>query len=196
MAEDSRADQFKQGKERLDEMGRRLRDMFGGKANSADAGGIFSGLGSLLEQVGALVEQAEKSGAVVKKSGSFNLKSAPQAKGVYGFTVKTAMDDKVKVEPFGNIRRGDDGKLVAVHEVREPMVDVFDEPTRLLIVAEVPGVDPGNVQLEINGDILLISIENGEPKYRREVLLPGAYSAAQMSFHCRNGILEIQFLKK
>ena len=75
------------------------------------------------------------------------------------------------------------------------MVDVFDEPTRLLVVAEVPGVDAENVELEIHDDILLISIEKGEPKYRREVLLPAVYSPDKMSFQCRNGVLEIQLLK-
>jgi HSP20 family protein len=199
MTDDKHSNQFQQGKERLDEIGRRLGGMFGGKgkdSQAADKGGFFSGLGSLVEQLGALVEQAEKAGAVVNSSGRVNFGSAPKRKGVYGFTVKSAVGDAApKVESFGNIRRGDDGKLVAVHEVREPMVDVFDEPTRLLIVAEVPGVEAANVQLEIHDDILLISIEKGEPKYRREVLLPAIYTPGQMSFQCRNGVLEIQLLK-
>lgn len=196
MTDNNRNDQFQQGKERLDEMGRRLGGLFGGKTKASETGGFFSGLGTLVEQLGTLIEQAEKAGAVVSQSGRVNLGSSSKAKGVYGFTVKSAVGDSApKVEPFGNIHRGADGKLVAVHEVREPMVDVFDEPTRLLIVAEVPGVEAGNVQLEIHDDVLLISIEKGEPKYRREVLLPAIYSPEKMSFQCRNGVLEIQLLK-
>ena len=196
MTDDKRNNQFQQGKERLDEIWRRLNGVFGSQEKAAETGGFFSGLGSLVEQLGALVEQAEKAGAVVNHSGRINLGTTSKAKSVYGFTVKSAVGETAaKVEPFGNIRRGDDGKLVAVHEVREPMVDVFDEPTRLLVVAEVPGVDAENVELEIHDDILLISIEKGEPKYRREVLLPAVYSPDKMSFQCRNGVLEIQLLK-
>ena len=196
MTDDKRNNQFQQGKERLDEIWHRLNGVFGSQEKAAETGGFFSGLGSLVEQLGALVEQAEKAGAVVNHSGRINLGTTPKAKSVYGFTVKSAVGETAaKVEPFGNIRRGDDGKLVAVHEVREPMVDVFDEPTRLLVVAEVPGVDAENVELEIHDDILLISIEKGEPKYRREVLLPAVYSPDKMSFQCRNGVLEIQLLK-
>ena len=196
MTDDKRNNQFQQGKERLDEIWHRLNGVFGSQEKAAETGGFFSGLGSLVEQLGALVEQAEKAGAVVNHSGRINLGTTSKAKSVYGFTVKSAVGETAaKVEPFGNIRRGDDGKLVAVHEVREPMVDVFDEPTRLLVVAEVPGVDAENVELEIHDDILLISIEKGEPKYRREVLLPAVYSPDKMSFQCRNGVLEIQLLK-
>jgi len=198
MTDDKQRNQFQQGKERLDEMGKRLGTLFGGKdkGKADQAGGFFSGLGTLVEQLGALVEQAEKAGAVVSHSSRVNLGATPKSKGVYGFSVKSAVGDAPsKVEPFGNIRRGDDGKLVAVHEVREPMVDVFDEPTRVLIVAEVPGVEPAHVQLELHDDILLISIEKGEPKYRREVLLPATFSPNKMSFQCRNGVLEIQLLK-
>ena len=196
MPDDKQKNQFQQGKERLDEIWNRLNGVFGSQEKTAETGGFLSGLGSLVEQLGVLVEQAEKAGAVVNHSGRINLGTASKAKSVYGFTVKSAVGDTAaKVEPFGNIRRGDDGKLVAVHEVREPMVDVFDEPTRLLVVAEVPGVDAENVELEMHDDILLISIEKGEPKYRREVLLPAVYSPDKMSFQCRNGVLEIQLLK-
>ena len=48
----------------------------------------------------------------------------------------------------------------------------------------------------LKADILIISTETGQPKYRKEVLLPASFSAAQMSFQCRNGILEIALLKE
>lgn len=197
MADKNRSNDFTQGKERLDEIGRRLESMFG-KPKSESAGGSFlSGLGTLIEQLGKLAEQAEKAGGVVTKTGEFNVGSDNRVKGVYGFSVKSGLGEKgVKVEPFGNLRRDEDGKLVEVHEIREPMVDMFDEPSRLLIVVEVPGVEEENVQLEIHDDILVISTEKGVPNYRKEVLLPASFSSDKLSFHCRNGILEIQLMKE
>ena len=52
-----------------------------------------------------------------------------------------------------------------------------------------------NLHIELNGDILLISSEEVEPRYRKELLLPGSFTGSQMTFHCRNGVLEIQLLK-
>ena len=191
------SDDFAQGKERLGEIGRRLGAAFGKPTSEAASGGLFAGLGNLVEQLGKLVEQAEQAGGTLNKSGEFKFGSDSKTKGVYGFSIKSGIGDKggVKVEPFGNIRKDDDGKLVAVHEVREPMLDLFDEPTRVLIVAEVPGVDKANLQIELQDDILLISTKKGEPNYRKELLLPRSFAEKDLSFQCRNGVLEI-VLKK
>ena len=83
-----------------------------------------------------------------------------------------------------------------VQEIREPMVDVFDEPDHLLIVAEVPGIMQEDVQLELHEDILIFAAEKGDKKYRKEVLLPASFSSDKMSFSCRNGILEIKLIKE
>ena len=195
MTDQKRTEEFAAGKERVEEIGRRLGNLFG-KKPSPDGGGFFSGLGSLIEQLGVLAEEAEKAGGVVHKSGSFNFGPGRQNKGVYGFTVKSAQGDKPpQVESFGNIRRDDAGKLVEVQEIREPIVDVFDEADRVLVVAELPGIEEKNLHIEISGDILLISSEEVEPKYRKELLLPSSFTADKMSFKCRNGVLEIQLLK-
>lgn len=194
------SDEFGSGKERIEEIGRRLGGLFGQSKSEPSGGGVFGGLGSLIEQLGKLAEQAEKAGGVVSSSGEFKLGSDHRAKGVYGFSVKSALGEKgekgVKIEPFGNIRKDEAGKLVAVQEIREPLVDMFDEAGRLLVVAEVPGLMEENVRVEVHDDILVISTERGEPKYRKEVLLPASFASDKMSFQCRNGILEIQLIKQ
>lgn len=191
------SDDFASGKERIEEIGRRLGGMFGQSKPEPSGGGMFGGLGTLIEQLGKLVEQAEKAGGVVSSSGELKVGSDQRAKGVYGFSVKSAQGEKgVKVEPFGNIRKDEEGKLVAVQEIREPMVDMFDEPDRLLVVAEVPGQMEENVRVEVHDDILVISTEGGEPRYGKEVLLPASFPSDKLSFHCRNGILEIELMKE
>ena len=101
----------------------------------------------------------------------------------------------MKVEPFGNMKKDDDGKFVEVQQIREPMVDMFDEADHLLVIAEVPGVMEGDVKVEIKDDILNFSAERGETKYYKELLLPESFTPDKMSFVCRNGILEIRFTK-
>jgi len=64
-----------------------------------------------------------------------------ELKGIYGFTIKTGLgDDRPLVEPFGNIRQDKESGHTVVQEVREPVVDVFEEDDHVLVVAEMPGV--------------------------------------------------------
>ena len=83
-----------------------------------------------------------------------------------------------------------------MQQIREPMVDLFDEPDHLLIIAEVPGIMQEDMRLELQDDILIFSAEKGDSKYRKELLLPDSFSSGQMSFTCRNGILEIRLNKE
>ena len=193
-----RSEEFAQGKHRIEEIGRRLGALFAKpKSEPSGSGGFFAGLGTLLDQLGKLAEQAEQAGGVVTKTGEFSMGSDKRLKGVYGFSVKSGLGEKgIKVEPFGNIRRDAEGGRVEVHEIREPMVDVFDEPDHLLIVAEIPGIRQEDVQLELHEDVLILTAEKGDKKYRKEVLLPASFSSDKMSFSCPNGILEIRLIKE
>lgn len=126
MVEKKRSDEFAAGKERLDEIQRRLGDALGKPASAAFGGGFFSGLGNMIEQLGKLAEQADNEDGATHKSGEFKFGGDSRAKGVYGFTIKTGIGERgeksekgMTVEPFGNIRKDQEGKLVAVHEVRE-----------------------------------------------------------------------------
>jgi two-component system nitrogen regulation response regulator GlnG len=198
MTDKNRTEAFAEGKLRIEEIGRRLGSLFGQpKPEPSGSGGLFAGLGSLIEQLGKLAEQAERAGGVVSKTGDFNVGSDKRLKGVYGFSVKSALGEQggVKIEPFGNIRRDEEGKLVEVQQIREPMVDLFDESDHVLIIAEVPGIEQEDVRLELQDDILIFVAEKGDSKYRKELLLPASFSSAQMSFTCRNGILEIRLNK-
>lgn len=197
MAGKKRSEEFAEGKHRLEEIGHRLGALFGKSSpETSSSGGILGGLGSLIDQLGKLAEQAEQAGGELSKTGEFNLGSDRRLKGVYGFSIKSGLGEKrVKVEPFGNIRRDKEDGQVVVQEIREPMMDMFDEPEHLLIVAEVPGITEEEVQLELHDDILTLAAEKGETKYRKEVLLPASFSSEMMSFTCRNGILEIRIVK-
>jgi HSP20 family protein len=82
-----------------------------------------------------------------------------------------------------------------VDEIREPVVDLFEEKDHLLIVAEMPGIGAADVRLEVKDDVLTITAAKGDKKYRKEVLLPGSYPKAKMALSCNNGVLEIKCVK-
>lgn len=154
-------------------------------------GGILKGLEGL---VGKLGELAEKGQEISRKGEIKGL--GKEVKGIYGFTVKVGLgEEKARVEPFGNIFSDEKSGQSIVQEIREPMVDVFEEDDHTLVVAEMPGISTEDVQLDLKDDLLTIYAERGDKKYRKEVLLPGSFSKEKMSFVCNNGILEIKCLK-
>jgi HSP20 family protein len=108
--------------------------------------------------------------------------------------VKIGLGGKPVIEPFGNIKATERGAVVA--EVREPIVDVFDEGDSVLVVAELPGVEESDIHLEVRDDILNLMAEDQDRKYSKEVLLPSAVDADTMESTYKNGVLEIKLAKK
>ena len=167
------------------------RDQDSGKPrgeSSSGLGGVFSGLSELMEKLNKLAESGEE----LRHTGEIG-GTGKGTKGIYGFTVKVGLGDQgPRVEPFGNIRQDKKTGEAVVQEIREPVVDLFEEKDCLLIVAEMPGIGVKDVQLEVMDDVLTISAAKGEKKYRKEVLLPGSYPREKMRITCNNGVLEIK----
>jgi len=154
-------------------------------------GGLFKGIGNFIDLISKMAKEGREE---VTRTGEFKINGmSDKAKGVYGFTVKMGLGGIPAVEQFGNIRETAKGPVV--EEVREPLVDVFDEKDKVLIIAELPGVGENNIHLEVQGDVLTISAENKDRKYSKEVLLPSAVDASTMKTSYKNGILEIVFPK-
>jgi HSP20 family protein len=154
-------------------------------------GGLFKGLGSLLELANEL---ADKAPTEVRREGQMGPLGDKGLKAVYGFSVKVGGAGRPTVESFGNVR-DQEGKGPVVDDVREPMVDTFDEGDFLLVVAEMPGVNEADITYDIQQDIVIIVGQTGERKYHKEVLLPSAVEAEKSSSSYKNGILELKLWK-
>ena len=149
-------------------------------------GGLFKGFGNLMDLVSKLSEEG------VERRGE--IRGLPNgAKGVYGFSVRT-LAGKPVIESFGNIKETAKGPIV--EEVREPMVDVFDEEDRILVIAELPGVSENEVKIEVAGDILNLTASDRDRKYAKEILLPSKVKPDSMKTSYKNGILEITLEKE
>ncbi|MBU4344605.1 MAG: Hsp20/alpha crystallin family protein [Proteobacteria bacterium] len=155
-------------------------------------GGLFEGLGNLIDAATKLAEKGEglsKTGEI-DFSGLDKIKGLKDLKGVYGINVRTMADGRTSVKPFGNIKKTPEGPVV--EEVREPMVDVFDEADEIHIIAEMPGIEKKDIHLDIKGDILDISAEGKNRKYQKEILLSRPAKAEDMNWSYKNGVLEIK----
>ena len=149
-------------------------------------GGLFKGLGNLIDLADKLREEG------IEKKGE--IRGLPRgARGVYGFSIRTLAGKSV-IESFGNIRETARGPVV--EEVREPMVDVFDERDHILVIAELPGVSESEIKVEVAGDILNLTASDKDRKYAREILLPGKVKLESIKTSYNNGILEITLDKE
>ena len=154
-------------------------------------GGILKGLGDLVEKLGDL----SKAGEQLSRTGEIQ-GPGKEVKGIYGFTVKVGLgDDKPRVEPFGNIRQDQESGHTVVQEVREPVVDIFEEDDHVLVVAEMPGITVEDVRVTVEDDLLTISAERGDKKYRKEVLLPASSTREKTQVACNNGVVEIKCMR-
>lgn len=156
-------------------------------------GGIFKGVASLVDMV---TELAEHSPTEVRKEKVVTQgEGEKETKAVYGFSVKVGVNGQPEVERFGNVYEKEEGKGPVVDDVREPLVDTFDEGEYLHLVAELPGVEEAGIHYEIKQDILSIVAETGERKYFKEILLSSAVDEKKSTIICKNGILEMKLWK-
>ena len=153
---------------------------------SLGLGGFFSGIGKLIDLAGKLKD--------VSKEGEIDLSHLKKGmKGVYGFTIKSAVGGKPEVETFGNIKKTPEGPKV--EEEREPMTDIFDEKDEIIVMVEMPGIAESDIKIDLKEDILEIIAENKNRKYRKELLLPSKGSIEDLKSKYNNGILEIRIKK-
>jgi HSP20 family protein len=154
-------------------------------------GGIFRGLGNLIELAGKLAEEGEE----IRKERVFTARGpgGKELKGIFGVSVRTLQGGKPVFETFGNIKKTPKGPVV--EEVREPIVDLFDEKSHVRLIVELPGVSDEGLSIELKGDILNLNAASKERQYAKEILLPCPVKqeSLQKSFH--NGILEITIEK-
>jgi HSP20 family protein len=162
-------------------------------------GGIFKGLGNLIHLLGEMAEEGREE---ITRTGE--IKGPGRTRAMYGFTVKLGTGGAPQVERFGTIRAPKAGPVTAgagahaaplVEEVREPVVDVFDEGETVVVIAEMPGVEESDVQFQIKQDILILSARHEERRYSKEVLLPCAVVADTARAAYRNGIWELRAAK-
>ena len=153
-------------------------------------GGIFKGLGNFIQLLGEMTEEGQEE---VTRTGE--VKGPGRTRAMYGFTVKVGAGGVPQVERFGTVRAPKPKMGAAVEEVREPVVDVFDEGGEVVVIAEMPGVEEGDIQFEIKGDLLLLSAHHDERQYSKEVLLPCAVLADTAKASYANGILELRATK-
>jgi HSP20 family protein len=112
---------------------------------------------------------------------------------VYGFSMTVGPDGKPVIREFGNVKPG--RRRHKILEEREPLVDVIDKDKDVVIVAELPGVERNDINLDTTEDHLAISVDTSERKYHKELTLPARVDPKSARASYRNGVLEVKLKK-
>jgi len=114
----------------------------------------------------------------------------------------------VRFEPWSLVDRisGDN------HRTWVPAVDIFEEQERFIVRADLPGVDPDDIEVNMENGVLTVSgerkneersefegvsrIERISGRFLRRFTLPDTADADAIKAKCRNGILEISIPKQ
>lgn len=161
-----------------------------GESIELSFGGLLGGIGGIFDLVSKMAQEGKE-----EYTGSGQVEGlGGKVKGVYGLSISMGLGGKPIIEQFGNIKATEEGTVVA--EIREPLVDVLDEGDRLVVLAELPGVEEKDIHVEVKEDILELTAEARDRKYSKEVLLPSIVEADTVKSSFRNGILEVRLTKK
>jgi len=158
--------------------------------------GALHGLGKIIPGFGELVKGLEKSEAFQERLEAANAKverrigeARPPRRG-WG-TRRSTIPARNTLKVSQTSREGESPVPAPQKDV---ITDTFDEGDRLVIIAELPGVDEKDIAVEVKGDRLVLSARSRSHRYHKAVDLPGTVKDGP-SLTYRNGILRISLEK-
>jgi HSP20 family protein len=78
---------------------------------------------------------------------------------------------------------------------REPLTDICEGEKDITVIAEMPGIERANIELETGEDFLVIKVEKGERKFFKELPLHKKIVPNSAKAKYNNGVLEITLQK-
>ena len=70
-------------------------------------------------------------------------------------------------------------------------MDVIQVDGNIKVVAELPGIDKKDINLNLSGNTLTINVDAEEQKYYKELDLPAEVEPKTVKSTYRNGVLEV-----
>jgi len=151
-------------------------------------------LGNVLRGISELVELVQKMDAEGKTEisrvgtlGNFQDRRGTGA--CYGFTLRTGLPVKGKRTAGGAAQSG--AWREPSMKKHEPVIDVFDEGGFVRVVAELPFVTDDEVDLNIQDDVLYLTVRAKDSFFSKSIVLPKKVKPGTLRKFVRNGILEV-----
>lgn len=128
----------------------------------------------------------------------------------YPWAVPAGFQDEIK-QAFERLFRPDEGdQSNVVTSQWTPRVDIKEEDKRFVILADIPGVDPAEIEIQMDKGILSIKgerkkdasegklsrVERQHGAFYRRFALPDSADAEGISASGKNGVLEVSIPKR
>jgi HSP20 family protein len=116
---------------------------------------------------------------------------------MYGFNMGFGPDGKPIMNSFGNLEKEPISGERKVRKTREPLVEVNEEEDQIILIAEMPGVNKEDIELNATNTSITISTEKivSGRSYFKEIDLPAPINSDYAKARYQNGILEVKLKK-
>jgi HSP20 family protein len=111
---------------------------------------------------------------------------------VRGFSIRIGPDGKPEIREFGTKPTIRETGI----EERKPLVDVIETDNEVQVIAEMPGVNKEDIELNATETSLEIRAEGESRKYYENVELPAEVEPESAKARYNNGVLEVVLRKK
>jgi HSP20 family protein len=121
---------------------------------------------------------------------------------VYGYSMSMGPDGKPVIREFGNVKAsrptafGPQRLRLDAKDEWEPLVDLIEEKDAVKVVAEFPGIEKEDIDLNASENSLTISVNAKARRYYKEVELPFTVDPDSVKASYRNGVLEVNLTKR
>jgi HSP20 family protein len=120
----------------------------------------------------------------------------PGSSFVRGYNVHIGPDGKPRIQEFGNYPKKASGGKIGLSEERKPLVDIIENHSNVSITVEVPGVEKGDIDLDVKDEKLEIKVDRPDRKYHKVIDLPCNVRPKTTKATYKNGVLDIEIEKK
>lgn len=80
----------------------------------------------------------------------------------------------------------------ADQDIHEPLIDIIQEGTDIIIIAHLPGIEKHNIEIHSTEDKATIDIDTPQLKYHKQLNLPTKINPKTSIATYKNGILQIR----
>ena len=110
---------------------------------------------------------------------------------IRGFSINIGPDGKPKIQEFGNRPTRTPAGDSMISEEREPLTDIIEGDEDVAVTVEIPGVEKDDIDLNVTGDALEITVDNPKRKYHKRLDLPCNVKPKTTKATYKNGVLDV-----
>jgi HSP20 family protein len=167
------------------------------KPSEGPVEGVLRGLGEVIPGFGELVKGLEKSEAFKERLEDADaeierrMRNPPPLRRAGG-TRRSIIPPRTNLRASRTTLRKESSVPAPQRDV---ITDMFDEGDNLVIIAELPGIDEKDIEIEVKGDRLVLFARSQGRQYHKDIALPCTVKK-KPSLTYKNGILKISLEKE